>query len=423
MRRVLELPAFRRLLGVSMIDQLAASSGAVALALLVYRRTGSALGATAFFLCAEFGPGLVSPALVARVDQMPVRRVIPALYLTEVLVFVALALFVHRFALAPVLVLVLIGWTVAVAAAVLVRATWTSITSASHLMRDANALVNTGFSVCLMLGPALGGGLVALGGTVTPLLVDAAGYAVCAAVIATASGLPPPSAREPAAGRLRAAIRYVRGEVMIRRLLGLQAAGLVFFAISIPVEVVLAEHTLHTGAGGYGTLLAAWGAGAIVGSVGYLRWRRRSPRVLITLGACLLGVGFLVMATAPALSVAVVGGALGGIGNGLLVVSMRTALQEAVADRWMALVLSLNQAIFQTVPGLGIVIGGLLAASAGPRVALGVGGAGSLAMAVAMWAGLSIPVHVPRAEPAPTEEAPREREESGSRLTTAAGDS
>ena len=48
-----------------------------------------------------------------------------------------------------------------------------------------------------------------------------------------------------------------------------------FFTISVPVEVVLAQHTLHKGAGGYGALLAAWGAGAVLGSAVYARWHAR----------------------------------------------------------------------------------------------------------------------------------------------------
>ena len=403
MRKVLELPAFRRLLAVSMIDQLATSSGAVALAVLVYRQTGSAIGATAFFLCAEFGPAVVSPPMVARLDQRSARRALPALYAVEALICLVLALLVHRFALGPVLALVLAGGSVAFIAGVLVRATWTSITSAPGLMRDANALINTGFSMCLMIGPAIGGALVALSGAVAALLVNVAAYAVSALIMATAHGLPQASeSKSPVAVRLRAAFRYARQETVVRRLLGLQAAGLVFFTISIPVEVVFAQHTLHTGAGGYGALLAAWGAGAIVGSGIYVRWRRLSSRGLITFGACLLGIGLLVMAIAPSLPVALTGGVMAGMGNGIEVVSMRTALQEAVAERWMALILSLNQSIFQAVPGAGIAIGGLLAASQGPRIAFAVAAVGSLCVALAMWLGLS-PTPTPDAEPRTSE--------------------
>ena len=49
---------------------------------------------------------------------------------------------------------------------------------------------------------------------------------------------------------------------------------MVLFTISFPVEVVFAQHSLHAGPRGYGALLSAWGAGAVVGSAVYARWRR-----------------------------------------------------------------------------------------------------------------------------------------------------
>jgi len=57
-----------------------------------------------------------------------------------------------------------------------------------------------------------------------------------------------------------------------------QGAGVVAFTISVPVEVVLAQHSLHAGAAGYGAMLSGWGAGAVVGSAAYARWRRVHAR-------------------------------------------------------------------------------------------------------------------------------------------------
>jgi MFS family permease len=91
------------------------------------------------------------------------------------------------------------------------------------------------------------------------------------------------------------------------------------------------------------------------------------------------------MAIAPSLGVAIVGAAVSGIGNGIVFVALRTALQEASPERWLAVILSLNESILLAVPGLGILTGGGIAAAAGPRVAFAVGAAGSLAIAVLMW--------------------------------------
>jgi hypothetical protein len=51
----------------------------------------------------------------------------------------------------------------------------------------------------------------------------------------------------------------------------------------------------------------------------------------------------------------------------------------------MALMMSLTESIIQGLPGVGILIGGALAALAGPRSALGLGAFGSIATGFAVW--------------------------------------
>ena len=111
---------------------------------------------------------------------------------------------------------------------------------------------------------------------------------------------------------------------------------------------MFAQRSLHSGAGGYGALLTAWGGGAVVGSLVYARWRRVPNRTLIALGALSLGIGMLVMAAAPSLAVAIPGAALAGVANGLEAVAVKTALQEQVEQRWMALIMSLSESTFSS---------------------------------------------------------------------------
>jgi hypothetical protein len=183
---------------------------------------------------------------------------------------------------------------------------------------------------------------------------------------------------------------------------------------------VFAQHSLHAGAGGYGALLAAWGAGAIVGSAIYARWRKLPHRALVSLGAGGLGVGFVMMAVAPSVVVAGIGAAVAGCGNGVEAVAARTALQEHVEPRWMAMMMSLNESLYQAVPGGGILIGGALAALASPRAALAVAGAGALVVTAVAWFVLTPtgvlapmppdPVEWDPVEPAPPPPAPVGRE-------------
>jgi hypothetical protein len=248
----------------------------------------------------------------------------------------------------------LVAGVVALTARELARTVTVAVTGAEGLLREGNAVTNASFSICFMAGPALGGAVVALGGTVAALLANSVLFALIALTLATASGLPGPAAtRAFAAGRVRAALAYAREQPLIRALLGLQVCALVVFTIAVSAVIVLADRSLHAGAAGYGALLSAWGAGAVVGSATYARWRGTPARELIGLGDCLLGFGY--------------------------------ALRKLCMRAGWALTMSFNEAIFQAVPGAGIVLGGALATLAGPRTALAVGGVGALAITIATW--------------------------------------
>jgi MFS family permease len=383
MAQVLKLPAYRRLLLAYGLTEIAWTIVSLALALLVYHRTGSALGASLFFICAQFIPAFLSPAVVARVDRLPPRRVLSTLYVVETGMFLLLAWAVTHLDVGFVLGLALVDGVIALVVRSLARTATVGVTAPAGLLREGNALTNTVFSICLMVGPALGGAIVGVA-SVRVALLSASGIILLIAItLGTARGLPEAQPEDsPQKGRLRAALRYARGQPTVRSLLALQAIGLVFFTMSIPVELVLAQHTLHAGAGGYGALLTTWGGGAIVGSIIFSRWRRGSVWALITIGAAALGIGFLVMAVSPTLAVAAVGSVIAGMGNGVLPTAARTALQEQAAPQWIALMMSLNDSIWQALPGLGILLGGAEAQLDGTRVALVIAGAGSLIIAV-----------------------------------------
>ncbi len=411
---VLQIPAFRRLLTAYGLNELALAIGSLALAVLVYRRTGSAVGAAGFFLSAQFVPALVAPALVARVERFPFGRLLPLLYALEALAYGGLAALVGDFLLGPLLVLTFVDGVLALTARTLARTASVAVTSPVGLLREGNALTNAAFSVCYVVGPVIGAVLASQGGTRVALLANCGLFVVIALTLLTAGPLPGavPDASS-GSGRLRAALRHAAARPAIRRLLGLQAIGLLFFTISIPVEVVFALHVLHTGQGGYGALLAIWGAGTVVGSLIYARWRAGSVRALIGAGATLLGAGFIVMAVAPSLGVAMVGGAIAGSGNGMWAVSARTALQEHVEPEWMAMMMSLNESLYQALPGIGIIIGGAVTALVGSRAALAVAGGGALAVAIIGWPLLStlgapvpVPAAVGLAEPEQTPASP-----------------
>jgi MFS family permease len=382
--RCLRIVAYRRLLTAYVLNELAWSVGTLALALLVYRRTGSAIGSAAFFLCSQFLPALLSPALVARLDRASVRRVLPVLYAVEALLFGALAYLSHHFLLVPLLVLALADGAIAATARSLATAARTEILRPLDLLHEGNALGSFAFSGAYMAGPVIGGAVVAAGGTLAALLVNCGLFAIVGVFLAI-TALP---GAKPEAGsalsRLGSGLAHVRSDPVLRGLLTMQAIGLCVFTITIPVEVVYAQHVLHAGADGYGLLLGVWGGGAVAGSVVYARFRRRTATVLIAGSALALAAGFAVMSAAPSLILALIGAAVAGAGNSVEWVAWRTAIQERTPDRWMALMMSLADSMSMLAPGVGILAGGLIAQFTSSRVAFAVAAGGSLLFAVAV---------------------------------------
>jgi hypothetical protein len=387
-RAVLRLPAYRRLLAAYTLNELAVAIGALALTVLVYRRTGSAIAAAGYFLAAQFGPSLVAPLVVARIDHRPARAVLSVLYAGEAVLFLGLAALVTHFTLAGVLTLALLDGVLALTARSVARTASVDVLSPAGVLAQGNALTNTAFSICFFAGPAIGGLGAAAGGTRTMLLIVAAGFAGITLVIASKPGLPSPSP-ERGGLRLRAALGQARGEAMLLRLLVLEGVALMIFSIAVPVEIVLARRSLHVGAGGYGALLASWGLGAVIGSGVYARWHALSGRVLIAGSTIAIGIGTLVIAVSPGLAVALVGGVIAGIGNGVEAVALRTAFQERIPERLVGVMTGLGEAVSQAAPGAGIVLGGAVTALAGPRPAMALAGAGALGVAGGAWAALS----------------------------------
>ncbi len=133
-----------------------------------------------------------------------------------------------------------------------------------------------------LLGPAVGGVLIAAGGTGLAFLLDAGTFLVAgAALAAMASSQPDPAAADavPASGRfavlseIREGLRFVRGLPWIWA--GLCAAGIANIALTGPLTVLipyLIKYRLHSGPETLGLFGACGGLGAILTAI-YVGWR------------------------------------------------------------------------------------------------------------------------------------------------------
>lgn len=386
----LQLGSYRRLLGSYVVNQLGDSVAIVALSVLVFDRSGSAMATAGLFLAAKFLPAFLSPPLVARVDRLPVRWVLTAIYAAEAIAFAGLAVLADHYSYVAVLALALADGTLALAARALSRGAAAAVLEPAGLLREGNALMNVGFGLAIVIGTTVGGIIVARLGAGAGLAIDAGSFLVVAALMTRLAAVPedttPP---EPVLERLRAGLRHVRTHPVLPLLLAGQAIALMLFYLIIPIEVVYAKRTLHVGDAGFGFLLGAWSAGILVGSLVYVRLVHVGAVRLVAGSTAAIGLAYAGMALTDQISVASVLSVLGGIGNGFQWVSVMTMLQEATPAHLQARVIGLLESIGAAMPGIGFLLGGALAAIWSPPLAYAVAGVGVVAVAIA--AALTLP--------------------------------
>src|SRR4051794_9288535 len=376
----LRVAGFRVLAGGYSINELGNWLGDIALAVLVYDQTGSPMATALLFMATRFVPALVAPALVARVEPLRPRVSLPLLYGLDAVVFACLALIAsHSFSLALVIALGAIDGSVALAARALTRSTSAALLEPHGLLRRGNALFNIGFTAAGALGPAIAGVVVAHAGVSTALWADAGSFALVALMLAGARALP---AAERGEGgwvvRLRAALSYVREQRLLSGLLTAQAVAMVFFFAVVPIEVIYAKDTLAAGDSGYGWLLAAWGAGMILGGFLFAAAQQMRIQIVLAVGSLAVGAAYLGLAAAPTLGVACAISVVGGIGNGVQWISVVQMVQELTSSDMQARVLGLLEAIGSALPVVGFLAGGALTAAASPRTAYTAAGVGVL---------------------------------------------
>src|SRR5215217_491702 len=379
--RPLCIPVFRRLVVVRVIDEFGDWLAEIALAVLVFDRTGSSMATTALFLGMQVVPAVTTPPVVARLEALPTRLSLAALNVMQAAVFVLLALLSAGFSLPAVIVLAAFGGGLAISGRAVTRAAAAGVLAPRRMLREGNALLNIGFTAGAAAGPAAAGLLVAGAGVQTALLADAASFALVAILILTAPDIPDVRGEDGEwMARLREGLAYIRQLPQLRLLIAAQAVALGFFTIGIPIEVVFAKETLGAGAAGYGYLLASWGAGMLVGSFLFAALPRVSLPRLLLVSTLAIGAAYLLIAASPTLALACAASAIGGAGNGVQWVGVMTAVQQLAQMPYQARVISVLESLAKGAPAVGFLVGGAVTSVFNPRVAYALAGMGVLAV-------------------------------------------
>jgi MFS family permease len=181
-------------------------------------------------------------------------------------------------------------------------------------LQEANGLRATATAGGEIAGPLIGGLLVAAAGTGWAFAVDAASFAVSAALLARLR-LAPDAAREASSflADLRAGWSAFRSLRWLWAFVAASAFGNLLWGAWSVLGPVIAERELG-GAAVWGAILAAMGVGTLAGAVLAIRLRPRRPLVLATVAAAALVAPLACLAAGAAAGLIAAGALLAGGG-------------------------------------------------------------------------------------------------------------
>jgi MFS family permease len=251
-----------------------------------------------------------------------------------------------------------------------------------RLLRSALALNFGLYQLTLVVGPGVGGVLIAWLGVGATYVIDAAScLAMVAAVIALSPQLPI-GTEGPELGIWKSigeGLRFVRGN---QALMGSFAIDLVAMTFGMPRALfpVLSVGVYGAGAAGTGLLYAAVSAGATVAALttGWLAHARRLGRITIfavlAWGAAIALAG-LVSSLWPAAALLAIAGAA----DSVSAVCRSTINQTVTPDHMRGRMSSVFSLVVTSGPRLGDVEAGAVASATGPRFSVTSGGLACMA--------------------------------------------
>ncbi|MDF2629306.1 MAG: major facilitator superfamily 1 [Symbiobacteriaceae bacterium] len=355
------------------INQMGSSVGGLAQAWLVYDLTGSKVAMGTILLLAMVPETLLrlfgSP-LVDRFNRIKMMRLMDlvqaGVYAVTPLLYSLGQLEVwHLYILA-----VLAGLTHALYQPAFMSLV-PSVVPQGALVR-ANSISQGAANTVTLLGPALGGLVVALAGPVPALVVDAASYGLTALMLfALPLGLGAVERRRVSGGyvqQLTEGVRFVWQTPVLLVTLGLAAAWNLNAAAGGAMLVPIVRDQLGAGATGVGALVSAAGAGMLAGSL-LAGWKGefRRRRFSMTLPLMLAGLTNVAMAWVGngGLPVAMVLWASGGFIMSFFTPQSMALFQSMVPDDLRGRVMAVRLTVAWGVMPMGSFIGALVAEHAG----------------------------------------------------------
>jgi len=250
---------------------------------------------------------------------------------------------------------------------------------------SAVAANSTIVGVSRLVGPALGGAMIAVTGVASCFYANAVSYGAVIVALASISRRQmvarPTGSR--ASGSLRAAVTYVRHRPDVRRPLVVMAVvGLVAlnFQTTFPSMV---RFGFDRGAGAVGTAMSVSAIGSILGGI-YAAGITPNPRRTLALVLIGFSAMLLVFAAAPTFVAFVLLGIPLGFASACFQSINTVAVQRATEPAMQGRVMALHQMAWYGSTPIGALAMGWLVQATSPRVPFVLGGLGALACAAGL---------------------------------------
>lgn len=256
-----------------------------------------------------------------------------------------------------------------------VAATIPSVVSEDGLVA-ANALNGTIDNLAIVLGPAVGAGLLLLGPPTIAIAVNAGSFVVSALLVARmrTRSRPVDVTEAGSAGPLRqiaVGFRAIGADHVARTLVAFCALMAFVYGTDTVLLIGVSEHRLETGAEGFGYLLGALGVGGVLMALAVNRLaasRRLAPIIFAGVAGYCLPTALLAVTHSPALAVAVE--IVRGAATLVVDVLAITALQRAVPAEQMARVFGVFWSVIIAAVALGTLAAPLVVSAGGLDVGL-----------------------------------------------------
>ncbi len=266
------------------------------------------------------------------------------------------------------------------------RQSWVPLLVPRAYLGNAIGLNSVAFNAPSVLGPPIAGLLILSVGVAASFYINAVlTFAVVAALAYMKPSPPSSTVREGVLSSILAGVRFLVGHHVLRSVVAMLVVTCLLVRPFSQLMPAYAAHVVHVDARGLGLLLAASGAGAILGSLvtAFVPERRRG--VVWFASALLMAAGTIVLGLVHSFTIAVIVLVFIGLAVLSFAGSSNVMLQSMSPDDMRGRAISVFSMIILGLVPAGSLVLGSLATFVGLEASLVTGGAVAFVATLAIW--------------------------------------